>query len=287
VTSNRTAPHPDPDIAADKKTWGTAVTLTAPGVIAPRGYPIEQLMGRVTFTEVVWLMYKGELPDERTRRLLDAVLVASIDHSTTSPSAMTARTVASSGAPVQLAATAGLLAINTYHGGALEPCMVILREVVQRARIEADPAENELPAKHLAAAAVAVVAEWRARGERLPGFGHRVHATDPRTDRLFEITDELGFHSVYQEAARAVERALNDRPDKRIPMNLDGAIAALFCALELPAELANPLFMTARFVGITQQAFEEHTRFRPMRKIDLSAWVYDGPALRTVPGDAR
>lgn len=263
-------------IDGEPQRWGTAMTMTAPGVIAPRGYPVEELMGRITFTDVIHLMYRGELPNEATRQLLDAVLVASIDHSTTSPSAMTARTVASSGADVQLAATAGLLAINDSHGGALGPCMLVLQEVVARSK-----------ASDIATAANALVAEWRARHERLPGFGHRVHATDPRTARLFAIAAELGFHTVYDDAARAVEAALNDDPAKAIPMNLDGVIAAILCGLGLPPELANPLFMTSRFVGITMQAYEEHSRYRPMRKIYLDRWEYDGPALRTPPGAAE
>ncbi len=252
--------------------WGTAMTLTAPGVIAPRGYPIEQLMGRITFTDVIHLMYRGELPNEPTRKLLDAVLVASIDHSTTSPSAMTARTVASSGADVQLAAAAGLLAINRSHGGALGPCMLVLEEVVERSN-----------GSDLQRAANVLVAEWRARGERLPGFGHRVHDKDPRTARLFSIAADLGFHTIYDDAARAVETELNTDPGKPVPMNLDGAIAAILCGLGLPVELANPLFMTARFVGITMQAYEEHSRYRPMRKIYLDRWMYDGEPLRDVP----
>lgn len=256
--------------------WGTAMTRTEPGVIAPRGYPVEQLMGRVTFTDVIHLMYRGELPDAATRQLLDAILVASIDHSTTSPSAMTARTVASSGADVQLAATAGMLAINRYHGGALGPCMLVLQEVVDRAGEGGDVEQ----------AAAELVAEWRARNERLPGFGHRVHNRDPRTDRLFDIAAELGFHTVYDDAAKAVEKALNDDPAKAIPMNLDGVIAALLCGLGVPPELANPLFMTSRFVGVTMQAYEERSRYRPMRKIYLDRWAYDGPDLRDVPESA-
>jgi citrate synthase len=252
--------------------WQTGITFTAPGIIAPRGYRIEELMGRITFTDVMYLMYCGELPDKATRALLDAVLVASIDHSTTSPSAMTARTVASSGAGVQLAATAGLLAINDNHGGALGPCMLVLQEVIKRS-LDSD----------IQSAANALVAEFRARRERLPGFGHRVHAEDPRTSRLFTIAESLGFHTDYDDAARAVETALNTNPAKRIPMNLDGAIAAVLCGIGFPAELANPLFMTARFVGITMQAYEEHTRYRPMRKIFLDRWEYDGQPLREVP----
>lgn len=253
--------------------WGTAITYTAPGVIAPRGYPIEGLMGHVSFTDVIHLMYRGELPDAGTRALLDAILVASVDHSTTSPSAMTARTVASSGAPVQLAATAGLLAINAFHGGALAPCMEVLEDVVRR---HANGTE-------LAEAAREVSREWRQRGERVPGFGHRVHGTDPRTARLFDIAESLGGHTVYDDAARALETALSELGEKRIPMNLDGAIAAILCGLEFPADLANTLFMTSRFVGITMQAYEEHSRYRPMRKIHPDRFEYDGEPLREVP----
>ena len=249
--------------------WPTGITMTAPGVIAPRGFPIEELMGRITFTDVIHLMYRGELPDEQTRKLLDAVLVASIDHSTTSPSAITARTVVSSGASVQLGASAALLAINLSHGGALGPCMEVLDDVVARAG-DGD----------LRAAADEVVAEWKARHERIPGFGHRVHAVDPRTARLYAIAESLGFHTRFDDAARAVEAALNSNPDKAIPMNLDGAIASILCGLGLPAELANPLFMTARFVGLTMQAYEEKTRYRPMRKILIDKWTYDGNPLR-------
>lgn len=259
-------------VAADR--WPTGITLTGPGVIAPRGYPIEELMGRITFTDIIHLMYRGELPDEATRTLLDAVLVASIDHSTTSPSAITARTVASSGAAVQLAAAAGLLSINLSHGGALGPCMLVLEDVVKAA------AEGDLQS-----AADELVAVWRERGERIPGFGHRVHAEDPRTSRLFSIAADLGFHTIYDDAARAVEAALNQNPAKRIPMNLDGAIAAILCGLGMPPELANPLFMTSRFVGITMQAYEEHSRFRPMRKILIDKWEYDGEPIRHLPGE--
>jgi citrate synthase len=258
--------------APTDRTWGTGMTMIAPGIIAPRGYRIEELMGTVTFTDVIHLMYRGELPDPKTRELLDAILVASIDHSTTSPSAMTARTVASSGATVQLAAAAGLLSINDSHGGALGPCMLVLQDVVRRA-----------DGGDLAAAAAEVVGEWRARHERIPGFGHRVHAVDPRTARLFAVAERLGFHTVYDDAARAVEDQLST-PAKPIPMNLDGVIAAVLCGLEFPAELANPLFMTARFVGITMQAYEERTRYRPMRKINVEAWAYDGEPLRDLPG---
>lgn len=93
------------------ETWHTKITCTAAGVITPRGFAIEQLMGTLTFTAVVRNMLRGELLDARTRSRCDPG--ASIVHSTTSQSAMTARTVASSGTPGSVAATGGPLAIDT------------------------------------------------------------------------------------------------------------------------------------------------------------------------------
>jgi citrate synthase len=185
---------------------------------------------------------------------------------------MTARLVASGGAEVTVAAAAGLLAIGSHHGGALAPCMEVLEDVVERHQRGAtlDDAARE------------VVAEWRQKGERVPGFGHRVHTADPRVPRLFGLTDDLGKHSIYQDAAWAVERALNDNPEKIIPMNLDGAIAAVLCGLGFPLGLANSLFIVSRFVGLNAQAHEEKTRMRPMRKIQPDAFVWDGAETRNL-----
>jgi citrate synthase len=150
--------------------------------------------------------------------------------------------------------------------------MEVLRDVVARHQGGAEVAE----------AAAAVVSRWRDRGDRVPGFGHRVHSADPRTARLLGIADSLGFRTVYDDAAREVEAALTRTCGKSIPMNLDGAIAAVLCGLDFPAELANPLFMASRFVGISMQAYEERTRHRPMRRIHADRFQYDGVPLREI-----
>lgn len=263
-------------IPPEGEPWPTALTMIDRDLIAVRGYPIQELMGRASFGEVIWLLFMGDLPDARTARLLDAVFVASIDHGPAAPSANASRLVASTGAEPGHAAAAGLMAINRYHGGSLAPAMEIFEDVVARHRAGAA----------LATAASDVVEEWRSRNERVLGFGHRIHPVDPRVARLFEIAGELGFHSVYVEAAREVERALNDKAAKPIPMNLDGAIAAIFCGIGLPASMGNSMFMIARYVGLNAQAHEEQTRMRPMRRIQPDRSVYDGPALRHLPEGA-
>src|SRR5207237_6662447 len=73
--------------------WSTAVTRVEPNRVAVRGYDIADLMGRVSFGAAVHLILTGELPAPSIARLMDAVLVASIDHGATPPSALAARTV--------------------------------------------------------------------------------------------------------------------------------------------------------------------------------------------------
>ena len=99
--------------------WSQPITQVAPNMIAVRGYRIEDLMGRVPFSHVVYLVLKGELPTPAQGRVMDALLVSSVDHGATPPSALAARTVASGGAPLTTAVAAGIMTINRHHGGAI------------------------------------------------------------------------------------------------------------------------------------------------------------------------
>src|SRR5947199_5157737 len=108
---------------ADKKaTWNTAITRVEPNKVAVRGYNIAELIGRVSFGAAVYLILTGELPSPAVARLMDAILVSSIDHGATPPSALAARTVASTGATLSAAVAAGIMSINRHHGGAIEAC---------------------------------------------------------------------------------------------------------------------------------------------------------------------
>lgn len=255
----------------DPNTWNTAITDVNPGRIRVRGYPIEELMGRVSFTEVIHLVFLGELPSPGAAKALEAVLVAAVDHGGGSPSALTARTVASAGAPIGTAAAAGLLAINRFHGAVIEDCMHAMEDVHRL--IESGASRDE--------AAEQVVARHREQGRRLSGFGHRMHKLDPRPERLWEICRSADVDlRGYDLTARAIERAVSAAVGRSIPMNLDAAIGVVFAGLGVVPEMANPLFTLARFVGLNAQAWEESTRMRPMRAIYPRSYEYDGPAER-------
>jgi citrate synthase len=234
-----------------EQTWKTAITKIEPNKVAVRGYPIDQLMGRISFGEMVYLVLKGELPSPQVGKLVDAMLVSSVDHGATPPSALAARTVASGGAPLTTAIAGGIMTINRHHGGAIEGCMQVLLELV------AYKHEKGLDAL---TAAREKMAEFRAQKIRVPGYGHRVHSDDPRTKRLFSLAEEAGVAGEYIEMGQALRQAM----------------------LEIPPELGNGFFAISRTVGLTAQVYEEVTRERPMRRIDPAAHEYDGPPERAL-----
>src|SRR5881398_143330 len=222
---------------ADKNAvWNTAVTRVEPNRVAVRGYDIAELMGRASFGSAAYLILTGELPSPVIGRLMDAILVSSIDHGTTTPSTLAARTVVSTGASLSAAVAAGIMSINRHHGGAIEDCARQLKAIAERATRESISIEES---------ATRTLAAMRESGERMSGFGHRVHTKDPRTARLFELAREAGVDGVHMKAARAVEKAFADAK-KTLPINVDGAIGAILADLGMNPAAFNGIFMIAR-----------------------------------------
>ena len=163
---------------------------------------------------------------------------------------------------------AGVLAINKFHGGAVEEGMVLFQNISRRAK-EAKTGVRE--------AAAEVLKEMKDRGRRASGFGHRIHAHDPRTGRLFALADEAGVSGEFIRIARDCEEILREQTGKPLPINVDGAIAAVLCELGFPSEIGNAFFIIARVPGLVAHIQEEKTRMRPMRKIHPEDFAYDGP----------
>jgi succinyl-CoA synthetase alpha subunit len=258
---------------ADKNAvWNTAITRIEPNKVAVRGYDIAELMGRVSFGSAVYLILTGELPTAAVGRLMDAILVSSIDHGTTPPSALAARTAASTGASLSAAVAAGIMSINRHHGGAIEDCARQLKKIADRAATESISMDE---------AASRTLTVMRETGERMAGFGHRVHTKDPRTARLFELAREARVDGVHMQAARAVEKAFADMK-KALPINVDGAIGAILADLGVNPTVLNGIFMIARAPGLVAHVTEEQTREKPMRRIDPVNHGYDGPPSRKI-----
>ena len=258
---------------ADEK-WKTAITDVKPNRIVMRGYPLDELLGKISFARAIYLVLKGEFPSPEVGKLIDAIFVSSIDHGASPPSILAARTVASTGGELNSAIAAGVLAISRFHGGAIEEGQRLFMEIAKRA------AESGVDEKKVVKD---VLDEMKAEGKRASGFGHRLHTKDPRTLKLFSLAEELGLAGKHVRIARTVEKVLGEQMGKVLPINVDGAIAALLCDLGIPAEIGNAFFIISRVPGMVAHFHEERTRMKPMRRIDPENFEYDGPPERSVP----
>jgi citrate synthase len=257
----------------NEETWKTSITKVEPNKLLLRGYRLDELMGAVTFSQGIFLAIRGNLPTEKESRILDAILVASIDHGVTPPSCLAARTIASTGAPLSAALAGAILAISKHHGGAIEDTMELFQDAVSRIKTLQESHER---------AALAVIQQYRDAGKRLPGYGHRLHTKDPRSGRLFQMAYDLDLAHDYVKTAAAIEAGIEKTFGKHLPLNVDGAIAALLCEMGFPSKLGNAFFMMARVAGVIAHVFEEQTTMRPMRRIDPKDHVYDGVPERTL-----
>jgi succinyl-CoA synthetase alpha subunit len=256
--------------AEKKAVWHSGITRIEPNKVAVRGYDIAELMGHVSFGAAVYLILTGDLPSPAIARLMDAILVSSIDHGATPPSALSARSVASTGATLSASVAAGIMSINRHHGGAIEDCARQLKAISDHAARESISLQE---------AATHILGTMSEAGERMSGFGHRLHTKDPRTARLFELAREAGVDGVHMQAARAVEKAFADAK-KSLPINVDGAIGAILADLGMNPTAFNGIFMIARTPGLIAHVIEEQTREKPMRRIDPVNHGYDGPPAR-------
>jgi citrate synthase len=272
------APRNPASSPAKKTQWQTDLTGISPNRILVRGYRIDDLMGRVNFGEAIYLLLTGELPSPSVGRMMDAMLVSFIDHGATPPSTLASRNVATTGASIRGAVAAGVLGFGPHHGGDALACRALLDEGLR-----------------LADAGDGVPGAARTLVDRLvkhgpippPGFGHRYHSIDPRARRLLQIAHELEFDHGYTQLLRAMEHSLSQHADlagRTLPINIDGAIAAVCGDIGLPSEVADAVLIISRVPGLGAHALEEQRREAPMRVIDPADHVYDGPAERTVPG---
>jgi citrate synthase len=249
--------------------WRSAIANSDETGIWIHGYDVTALMTRASFTDTIFLLHRGRLPDTGERCLLDAILTAVADHGAGAPSCATARLAASGNRQsLSAAVAAGILAIGDEHGGAGSGCMELIAKGVDLAGRESISIDE---------AARRVVADAVASKSRLPGLGHRVHSTDPRTGVLFAMAREAGLSGKGIEFMEALERRVRDRI-KALPINVDGALAAVLYDLGFPPAFGKLVFIIGRVAGITAEVAEEYAREKAMR-IHIPV-TYDGPPPR-------
>lgn len=256
--------------------WSTGIIDIHPGEIAIRGYAIQDLIGKVRFPDMIWLMLRGDLPTRGQSDLLEAAMVPGVDHGPQAPSIAIARMSVTCGLPVNGAMASAVNVLDDIHGGAGQQCMGIYYEIDAEAGPDGD----------LVRTAASVLAR---HGKIVPGFGHRFHPIDPRVEPLFALVDqavEAGTVSGrYAAIGRAVETVLKEGKKRPIPMNIDGITAVIFCELGFEPELGRGIFALSRSVGILAHAWEQkkmNTRIKGPLPKEIP-YTYTGPAHRSVP----
>ncbi|HET8847077.1 MAG TPA: citrate/2-methylcitrate synthase [Ktedonobacteraceae bacterium] len=255
------------DSSVDAPHWFSALTRTGPNHIFLRGYEITELMGQISFGSVLYLLWTGQPAPRAWAPVLDALLVAAVDHGAGSPSALTVRTVISGGGAINAAAAAGLLTMGEFHGAAVSDAMTLLYEAHRQTQLS-----NVLDGTDTALQA------WRAHHRRIPGLGHRLHTKDPRVERLRALAQAAGLPDVYFHLEEVLAERASQLVGKPLPINIDGGMASALCAMQFPAALGNAFFYVARLGGLLAHAYEEQQRMPPMRRIHPTDFSYDGPA---------
>ena len=269
------------DGGASSDWWRTEIIEMKPGVIRYRGYPIEELIGRVSLAQMIWLMTRGELPSKAQGELLDAALMAAVDHGPQAPSIAIARMAATCGVGLNNAMGSAVNVLGDVHGGAGEQAVELYM---------AADAHMQSGATQAYAVRAALDEFITKHGKFVSGFGHRFHPIDPRAPRLLQLVGEAAargeISGKYATIARAVEDELAARKGgKRIPMNIDGATAVIYAELGFPAPLARGLFCLSRSVGILAHAWEQTQQGGRNKGPIPRQYVptYVGPAQRAVP----
>ena len=280
MSSSTSAPGDTPE-----NWWSTSIVEMKPGIIRYRGYAVEELIGRVGFAEMAYLLTRGELPDPACAKLLEAALVAAVDHGPQAPSIAAARMAITCGVGINNAMASAINMLGDVHGGAGEQCVTLYNAIA--ARIGSGPSSE-------AQLAQAVRSEMKALLEAgvryVPGFGHRFHPRDPRAPRLLALVDDAAAGGAvsgrFAGIGRAVEAELAAQKGRPVPMNIDGATGVIFAELGFPPALCRGLFVLSRSVGALAHAFEEmQSGVRNKGPIPRHLiWTYTGPSARTLGG---
>ncbi len=233
--------------------WRTSIIDMAPGRIAFRGHPIQNLIGTVSFGQMIWLMTKGDLPTAEQAALLECALVAGVDHGPQAPSIAAARMAATCGVGLNNVMATGVNMLGDVHGGAGEQCAELYLNIAGRMDSGAE----------LETATVDGIAAWRETyGKVISGFGHRFHKpVDPRAPRLMALVREAARTGTvsgrFADIGEAVQAEIGAARRTPIAMNIDGATAVIFCELGFPPPLSRGLFCLSRSVGVLAHGWEQ------------------------------
>ncbi len=237
--------------------WKTKISKFEEGVSNIRGFNHDDLIGKISFSEMIYLLLKGEIPTKEEAKMLDSIFVSCIEHGIAVPSIIAARSVASGGNSLNSSVASGINALGDFHGGAIE------NAAIQFLKIK-DVEET--------------VKEYIKNKKIFPGFGHKIYKeSDPRTLKLYTIAKELKLAGKYVELAFKIEKEF--KKNKSLCLNVDGFIAAILLDLGFDAKLGKAFFIISRTPGICAHVYEELKEEKPFRRLDKKDCIYEGKEI--------
>lgn len=254
--------------------WKTAISKVEPNKILVRGYNLMELVGKYGYTDLTYLLWKGELPSRNQSQMMDALLTVCLEHSLNAPSVAATIFVASSGVPLQSAVSAGVAAIGEWHGGAIEQAAKILQDGVTRTR------DAKLSSSQVAEE---ILHERKERKERIPGYGHPTHTNDPRTRKLLQIATETHIAGPHVDLAQNIETLTEKFFRKHLILNVDGSIAAIISDMGFDWRIGKGFFIVSRTPGLIAHAYEQMYQDRPYKAPEWNEIAYTGPSERPIP----
>lgn len=269
-------------MSARSDQWSTAIAEVCEDDVLVRGYRLSDLIGRISYTDAVFLVHTGQLPSAERRQTLDAIFVALIEHGI-SPSTIIARMLASCGAPSQAAVAGAMLSIADWHGGSGEQLGEVLAEAVASVvDVEIDGPERDAALRERAAS---LVAEYRAKKQRFDGFGHPQHPEgDPRGVLLFRIASDLGVSGPHVAFVKLLDEEIERSIGRRLAVNVTGAIAALLLDLGFSWRAIRGMVIAPRSAGLAAHVVEELEQGGRWRHASADQVSYTGPGERRFDG---
>jgi citrate synthase len=227
------------------------------------------------FAQLIYRVVSGEKKVAPARaRMIEAMIVASVDHGATPPSAQATLLAASVRASYELAIASGVGAITDVHGGAGAKAAAFFRACVEKAKSAGLDTQ---------AATRAVLGDSMRAGKRVEGLGHRVHTQDPRRDVLWRLSEERGLAGACVAVSKVVGEEFEKLRGMSLPINVDGVIGAIVADLGLGEDIAKALFVFGRVAGLSAHYFEEIASQPQMRRINFADAIYRGKAERAFP----
>jgi len=235
---------------------------------------LEDIHQEQPFSHILFRTFTGQtVIDERNVEVLEAMIVASVDHGVTPPSAQATIIAASVRAAYEVAIAQGVSAITDVHGGAGAKAAIFFQKCVNRAE------EKNI---EIAEAVQEVITGYMSEGKRIQGLGHRFHTSDPRREVLLTKAKQAGIAGECVQISQIITKIFRRVRGINIPINVDGVIGAIVADMGLNPTLAKGVFIYGRIVGLSAHYFEEIATQPQMRRINFSDAVYKGKRDRTI-----